>query len=155
MDINQFSQSVIKGMLDLRFNNGTISCQIDQSEAGELVAGQAVKVVDSAGGVPKVVACSADSDEVYGFLNYDQKSKKFVKGDAVEISQNANVMYLQATEAIARGAQVCLDVSVAGGVSGLEDGSTVVGWAFDKAVQSGDLFRVHLQVPTFNAYSES
>lgn len=147
---NQFVQAPYLGMTDLRFNTNTVAAQIDSTEAGSLIAGQAVKVVDSAGGIPKVIACSADSDEVFGFINYDVKSQAFVAGNKCELSQAGNVIYLQATGAISRGAQVTLDATTVGGVAQLvgSSGDKIVGWAFDKAA-GGALLRVKLTVPSF------
>ncbi len=148
---NQFAQSTILGELDLRFNPNTVAVQIDQSETGSLYPGQAVKMVDSAGGVPKVIACSADSDQVLGFINYNIKNRLFVAGDAAEISMDGNCQWLRATAAIARGARVCLDITTTGGVKAVSGsgGERIVGWAFDKAVAAGDLIRVMIQTPSF------
>lgn len=147
---NQFEQSTVLGQVALSVPQGTKAAQIDSSESGTLVAGQAVKVVDSAGGVPKVVACSADSDQVFGFINYDVKSQGFVAGQLCEISQAGNCIWLQATGAIARGAQVTLDTTMVGGVAQLvgSSGDRIVGYAYDKA-SVGQLIRVVLNVPSF------
>jgi hypothetical protein len=158
---NQFSQSVILGMLDMKFNTETISCQVVSSYSGDgLVAGQAVKVVDSAGGVPKVTPVTDDADEVFGFINYNIKNTTYGANDAVEISRDSNVIYLYAQEAISRGVQVCqytdgLGDDAVGYVSGLEDGATIVGYTLDKAAAQGDLIRVVLSVPSFSVYSAS
>lgn len=148
---NQFAQSSLLGMLDLRFNNETVAAQIDSSESETLYAGQAVKIVDSADGIPKVIACTADSDEVFGFINYNIKDIGYEAGDRCEISQAGNVMYLYATGAIARGAQVTLDVTTRGGVATKtsSSGDRIVGYAFDKASAAGALIRVKLGVPSF------
>lgn len=148
---NAFAQSPILGMIDMRFGYDTVSVQIDAAQATALFAGQAVKVVDSIDGVPKVVGCSANSDEVFGFLNFDIKSVNFVAGQAAEISMAGNYMYLYATGAIARGTQVQLDVSTVGGVAAKvgSSGADSVGWAFDKAAAAGALIRVRLNVPSF------
>lgn len=150
-NINSFAQTPELGMLDQRFNFNTISCLVDTTESGSLVAGQAVKVVDSADGVPKVVAVEADTDEVFGFVNYDIKSKEYIAGDALEISQAGNVIYLLSTAAISRGAQVGLDESTVGGVQPLSSssGANIVGWAMDKAAGSGELIRVKVSCPSF------
>ena len=147
--LNQFVQAPIVGMLDMKFNWNTKSAEIDASQVGSLAQGQAVKIVDSAGGIPKVVGCTADTDEVFGFINYDIKSQLFVAGDRVEISQKGNVMFLVATAAVARGAQVVLDT--AGGVypAALGSGKCLVGFALDKATAPGDIIRVELSVPSF------
>lgn len=148
---NQFVIAPFLGMTDLRMNTNTVAVQIDASEAGTLYAGSAVKIYDSAGGVPKVVKCAANSDDVFGFINFDIKSKQFVAGDKCEISQSGNVMYLYATAAIARGAQVQLDLSSPGGVAPKtgSSGADLVGYAFDKATVAGDLIRVRLASPSF------
>lgn len=147
---NAFTETSIRGMLDLKFNANTVSVQIDASETGTLYAGSPVKMYDSSGGVPKVVACSADTDEVLGFINYDIKSRSFVAGDLCEISMSGNVMYLYATGAIARGVQVCLNLADNGvkAVSG-SGGEDIVGWAYDKASAQGDLIRVFIKTPSF------
>lgn len=148
---NQFAQVSILGMIDLRFDYDTVAVEISPSEAGILYAGSAVKVEDSAGGVPKVLKCAANSDEVFGFINYDVKSKSFVAGDQAEISQAGNVMYLYSTGAISRGVKVALDLTTNGGVSAanVSGGENIVGWAYDKATAAGQLIRVKLLCPSF------
>lgn len=148
---NAFSQASQLGMLDQYFDYNTVPVMVDVSQATPLFAGCAVKIVDSAGGIPKVVACSANSDEVFGFVNYDQKSISFAAGQTCEISQAGNVLYLYATGAIARGVQVSLDLTTNGGVRAASGhtGDDIVGWAFDKAVAAGALFRVRVSVPSF------
>lgn len=148
---NQFAQAVIVGMVDLRFDYDTVSVQIDSSQATPLFAGAAVKVVDSADGVPKVVGCTANSDEVFGFINFDIKTVSFAAGSSCEISQSGNVMYLYATGAISRGTQVQLDISTNGGVAAKvgSSGADLVGWAYDKATTAGQLIRIRVSVPSF------
>lgn len=148
---NSFQQSAYLGMIDLRFDYNTTSALIDASQATPLFAGTAVKIVDSADGIPKVVACTADSDEVWGFINYDAKTISFGAGSPCEVSQAGNVIYLYAATAISRGVQVQLNYIAPGSVGALvgSSGADVVGFAFDKAVAAGALIRVHLSVPSF------
>lgn len=148
---NQFAQSSVVGMVDLRFPYNSVSVQIDVSQSGSLYAGSAVKMVDSADGVPKVVGCTAASDEVLGFINFDIKTVAFVAGSMAEISMAGNVMYLYAQAAIARGAQVQLSVVSPGAVDPLSasSGADIVGWAYDKAASAGALIRVFLKTPSF------
>lgn len=148
---NQFAQSSLLGMIDLRFPYNTVSVLIDTSQATGLYAGAAVKMVDSVDGVPKVVGCSANSDEVLGFINFDIKTIVFLAGAPAEISMSGNVMYLYATGAIARGAQVSLDLTTNGGVRSAagNTGDDIVGWAFDKAAAAGALIRVFVRTPSF------
>lgn len=148
---NQFAQSPVVGMIDMRFPYNTVSVQIDSSQATALYPGAAVKMVDSVDGVPKVVGCSADSDEVLGFINFDIKSPNFPAGAMAEISMAGNVIYLFATGAIARGVQVSLDLTTMGGVRSAagNTGDDIVGWAYDKAAAAGALIRVFVKTPSF------
>ena len=150
---NQFAQSTIVGKLDQAYNYDTMNVQVDASEAGILYPGTPVKIVDSAGGVPKVVACAANSDSVLGFVTYNVKDAQYVAGDRMEISLKGNVMWLIATAAIARGARVenSMGMYPAGGVRSLtgSSGASYVGWALDKAPVPGTMIRVYLECPSF------
>ena len=138
---NQFIQSIVKGQADLRMGQNVVSVQIDASSAGGLIAGQAVKLIDSKGGVPKVVECSADTDEVLGFLLYDIKQSSFGKLAYAECAfASGNCLYMEASGPISRGAAVT--IVVAGSkVTASTTGKKIVGYAFDKAAD-GDLIRV-------------
>lgn len=151
MSPNSFSQSPTLGQIDLPYNYNTVAVQIDASQATALYAGSAVKIVDSAGGVPKVVAISAEADEVFGYINFDIKNVAFLAGDAAEVSQGGNVMWLYAGGAIARGVQVTPVLLQPGTVQSAagNTGDDIVGWAFDKAVAAGDLIRIKLLCPSF------
>lgn len=148
---NQFNQTPYLSMLDQRFNYDTVSVEIDSSQSGLLFAGAAVKIVDSAGGVPKVVGCALDSDQVFGFINYDVKTISYAAFAMAEISQAGNVMYLYATGAIPRGVQVVPDLTTNGGVQAAlgATGDNIVGWSYDKATAAGQLIRVRLMTPNF------
>lgn len=150
--INQFAQAPFLGQLDLKVGpTNVVAVQIDATQATGLYAGSAVKIVDSVDGVPKVVGCAAESDEVLGFIAYDIKSKVYVAGDRAELVMAGGCVFLYATEAIARGVQVVLDLSSLGSVQGAagETGSTIVGWAYDKATAYGQIIRVMVSTPSF------
>lgn len=145
---NQFAQAMYLGVLDQLYSYNTKAAMIDVSQTGLTYPGAAVKLVDSAGGPPKVIKCTAVTDVVFGFVNYNIKNPGFVAGQPAEISQAGNVMYLYATAAIARGAKLMLDLSTNGGViTASGSGATIVGWAYDKATAVGQLIRVQLAVP--------
>lgn len=149
---NQFQQAPYVGQLSLPFNMNTVACQVDASQGSTpLYSGQAVKIVDSAGGVPKVIACDADDDEALGFVNFNFKNVSFAVGQALEVSLAGNCMYLYATEAFARGVQLTMDTATRGGVRGAagNTGDTIIGWAFDKATAAGQLVRVMISTPSF------
>jgi hypothetical protein len=145
LNINQFNQSTVQGALDLKFGGAVVSCQIDVSSAGSLVPGTAVKVVDSAGGVPKVVEIAADTDEVFGFICYDQKQSNFDAYSPCEIAlvNGGACMFMTASAAIARNAVVCPVISGVK-VKTSTGGGRDVGRAYDKAAADGELIRVLL-----------
>ena len=144
---NQFTQSVIQGQPDLKFSNQSISGQIDSTSNGDLVAGQSVKMVDSAGGIPKFVECAADSDDVFGFINYDYKKATFGVADKVEVScMRGNVMYMTASAAIARNAKVSVVIASKKIVTST-GAMKVIGRTLDKASADGSLVRVLIDLP--------
>lgn len=150
---NAFQLSSILGMTDLKFNGDTIACQVDVSQATPLFPGSAVKMVDSADGIPKIVGCAVIGDDTLGFINYNIKNASFVAGMPVEISQAGNVMYLYAASAIPRGSRVTLADPVLnpGSVTVLvgSSGGDLIGYALDKATATGALIRVKLRTPSF------
>ena len=144
---NQFVQAPVQGELDLQFNPTIVSGQVDVSSAGGLVAGQAVKMVDSAGGVPKFVECALDTDDVYGFIRYDIKTITYAVGARVEVAAMYNsVMYMTSSAAIARNALV--EIVVAGSkVATAVATKRVIGRAYDKATAADQLIRVTINLP--------
>lgn len=150
---NQFAQSAQQGMLDLTFNPNTLSCKISENETATLVPGSPVKLEDSAGGVPKVLLCTADTDNVFGFVSYNLKKSSFVAGDSVEISFYGNVMYMLSGAAIARGALVEADVSASTVITSAGV-NPVCGMALDKATGASQLIRVFI-IPTTSLLSTS
>lgn len=152
LDQNSFAQGPFLGQADQQFNYNTKSAMIDPSTGGNLVSGQAVKIVASAGTrVPSVVECSADSDECCGFICFTAKNQIYNALDKCEIAQKGNVIYLYATGLITRFAQVTLDVTTKGGVGQLvgSSGANIVGFAYDGAPAGGGLIRVEVSVPSF------
>lgn len=145
---NQFAQSEYIGAVDQAYNYNTKSVQIDASQATPLFAGAAVKIVNSPGGVPKVVGCSANSDVVWGFLNFNFKNVNYPALSLAEVSMAGNVIYLYSTGVIARGSQVTLDLTTNGGVAQITTGSTIVGYAMDAATAPGQLIRIELNGPS-------
>lgn len=149
---NQFAQTPVLGMVDLAYSTNTVSVQIDASQGTTLYAGAAVKLVDSAGGVPKVIGVTSASDDVFGFLNYDIKNVGYSAGEAAEVSCAGNYMYMYAAAAIARGAEVMVSVSPTpqGAVAtAAGSGSNIVGFAYDKASAAGELIRVAVRTPSY------
>lgn len=145
---NQFSQSAVKGLLDLRFNPSVMSCQVDASELGSLVPGQAVTMVDSADGIPKIIAAADDEADVFGFIVYDVKSDVYVAGDRCEVAfASGNVMYMLSDAAIARYAQVMPVISGVEVATATLGDKAIIGRALDKASAGGQLIRVLIDLP--------
>jgi Uncharacterized conserved protein (DUF2190) len=144
---NQFSQTTVQGQLDLKSGgNNVVSCQVDAAQATPLVAGQAVKLATTAGGVPKVIALAANTDQPFGFVSRNLKDQNFPANAPVEIALFGSAMYMTAGGAITRGASVevsnaAVKVVTSGGIN------PVSGFAFDTASNDGDLIRVYIQAP--------
>lgn len=149
LTLNQFSQSAIQGMMDLQRSKNTISVQIDSSESGTLVAGQAVTRVNSAGGVPKVIAATTDGDTIFGYIIYDIKNSSFVKGNSCEIATGFDdVMFMTAGGALAP-LDYVMPVIASKKVIKATAGKPISGYALDKASADGDLIRVVTSLPAF------
>jgi hypothetical protein len=154
---NQFAQIPVLGMMDAKRSQNTLSCEVDSSSAqsGGLKVGQPVKLVDSSGGVPKVVELASATDIVFGFIIYDIKDASFPPLAAVEVMTGFDdVMYMVALGAISRGAILKVDPGnftstpqVTTNVTG--SGIPIIGWALDKAVNAGDLIRVSSALPAY------
>lgn len=142
---NQFKQSPEKGLLDEKIGAQIFPCSVDDSEAGTLVPGQAVKMVDSIGGVPKVIASTAQTDDHFGFVQYDYRKTTFKAGDALEIVRKG-ILILEASEAIARNGKVSAVISGAK-VEAADTTEIIIGRALDKATANGDLIRVIVDLP--------
>lgn len=150
--INSFAQAPFLGSLDLKVGPTNVTAvQIDVTQATPLYGGSAVKVVNNGNGAPTVVGCAADSDNVWGFICYDIKSASYIAGSRAEIAQAGSCMFLYATEAIARGDQVVLDLTSLGAVQDASGatGDNIVGYAYDQATAYGQLIRVYLKTPSF------
>jgi hypothetical protein len=146
-NVNQFAQTPEQGFLDLQTGmNNVLNCAVSLSESATLIAGQPVKLEDSAGGVPKVLALAANTDSTFGFVVYNQKDTGFTAGMGVSIAIKGTVMTMEAGAAIARGAPVQVvyttnKVITSAGVN------PRVGFALDKAAADTDLIRVYIETP--------
>lgn len=146
-NVNQFAQTPEQGFLDLQTGQSNVlNGGISLSEAGTLIAGQAVKMEDSAGGVPKFLKLAANTDKTFGFVVYNQKDTGFTAGMGASIAIDGSVMYMTAGAAIARGAKLEV-VYTTDKVITSAGTNPVVGIALDKAAADTDLIRVLIQTP--------
>lgn len=147
-NVNQFVQSQEKGSMDLARSVRVLSCQVGPAVSSPLLPGQAVKLIDSAGGAPKVEAVTADTDVVFGFVVRNMKDASFKAGQAVEIATGRDdVMFMESSAAVARGADLMVVVS-GQRVAPATVGKRIVGYALDKAAGAGELIRVVIECPS-------
>lgn len=146
-NVNQFAQTAEQGFLDLQNGmNNIIECQVASAETGSIVAGEAVKIQDSAGGLPKVLKLTANTDKTLGFAVFNGKDPSLEALDVVSVALNGTVMWMTAGAAIARMAKLEVVYSTKKVITSAGT-NPVVGYALDKAAADGDLIRVLITTP--------
>lgn len=143
LQINQFSQTPLKGAVAALLNDTTISAQIDPASIATLYAGSRVKLTTAVGSTILIDKC-ANADEGIGFIPYTPKKDTFVAGDPVEICLSFSILWMEASGAVARGEQ--LEGVATGDKVKTNAGNPVCGIALDNA-SDGDIFRVLVLVP--------
>lgn len=144
---NQFAQQPFLGVVDLSVGpTNVVAAQVDASVgAGVVYPGQAVKIVaNTAGGIPKVIGCTAKDDDAIGFVKFNMKDIQYVAGQNLEVGLWGTVMWCYATAAITQFTEVCLDTTTVGGVQTTGATATIMGVAYDGAASAGTLIRVML-----------
>lgn len=147
-NINQFSQLPVLGQMDLEFAGSVVSGQVDSTQATALIAGQPVKIVNSVGGAPKVIALASQTDNVFAFVARNLKDATFPAITRLELALRNSVMYMNSGGAIARGGAVNIDINNVGNVLAWDGTSPVIGWAYDEATAANQLIRVYIEAPT-------
>lgn len=141
---NQFLQTPIQGQIDLEgFGSNVIAGRVSNSQAVALVPGQAVKVENSAGGAPALLALTSNADVTAGFVGYNLKDVSYPADARVEWALAGTVMYMTAGGAINRWGNVEV-VYTTNKVIAAAGTNPVAGFAFDKAAADGDLIRVYI-----------
>lgn len=150
VQISAFQIEPLVAMLDLKVGPTNVTeAQIDSSQATALRAGSFVNITNNTNGAPTVTGIAANTDNAWGVIVYDIKSQAFSAGARVEVAQAGSCIWLYATTAITRGAQVSPDVSSPASVQAATGSDSIVGYAFDEASAYGDLIRVILSTPSF------
>jgi len=141
-NLNQFKPTSEKGMLDLAINWNQFDCKIDPASVADFTNanGFAVKIVDVAGKSIMVDLATAAADDIFGFVPYEVKTNSYVAGDFIRVASLSGVMKMEASAAIARGAD--LEILPTGNKVLTNAGGTSIGRALDKAAADGDLIRV-------------
>lgn len=143
---NQFRMTPIQG---LSAKNGglVLPVQVAAGQATPLIPGQAVKISNTTGGIPQVVALSADTDATFGFVLFNQKDINYIAGARLEIAMAYTTVFMTAGAAIARGASVEV-VSASSKVITYAGVNPLVGVALDAATLNGDLIPVLVLAPS-------
>lgn len=140
--LNQFAQTPMLGSPDLAFNYNTKSALINPSSvATKLQVGQGVKLI--AGASPTILVDQAAANEkAFGVIVYQLKRNTYSAGQPVEVACKGNVLYLEASAAISRGAAV--ELVPAGPTVVTKNTGNQLGIALDQASAAGDLIRVEI-----------
>jgi hypothetical protein len=154
----QLSQNVaapteIAGTVDQQFSANSFEGVIDAGFGGTAYPGQAVKIVNTNTPFPTFTPCTANNDPVWGFINYDYIKPSYVAGDRISVSRGGNVIRLFATQTIAKGAEVMLDITAVAAVqnvvgAGGSGSASLVGEAYDQMANNGIPARVFLRCPS-------
>lgn len=143
LNMNQFAMQPVAGDTDLVKSGFAFSAQVASSVTTPLVPGQAVKVEDSAGGVPKVLALAANTDTAHGVVMRNNKDISYAALTSLEIASWGSTIWMTAGGAIARFGKVEV-VAATSKVIASAGTNPVFGIAFDKAAADLDLIRVTL-----------
>lgn len=138
---NQFCQTPEAGYLDLQTGlNNVLTCIHLAGETTPLKAGQAVKLVDNYSAIPSVQA-SAITEVAFGVAVNNLKDADFPAEARLEVARVGTVMFMTASAAIARGANVQYDPST-NKVATKASTNGILGQALDKAGADNDIIRV-------------
>lgn len=141
---NSFTIDPVKGQLDLDPNFGTYSCQVSTNEAGTVTPAEAVVLEDAAGEQIPVLAATATTDAIFGFVTQNFKVNEYTALDQIKIAGDGTIMHMEAAAAVARGAE--LEYVVSGKKVQTQATGTTIGIALDKAAADGDLIRVLIKL---------
>lgn len=151
---NQFKITNEKGSLTLVLNNNVIDALVASDAVSPLTPGMAVSIKDVAGKI-RVEEATALSSDIFGFVPYDVIENERNANEAVKVAFNDCVMVMEASAAIASGAELQFDPATKK-VATLVSGNTKVGYALGKASADKDLINVLIKTPgTFDSINVS
>lgn len=138
---NQFRQTTTKGQVDLQAGvDNIITCLHKDGEATALVAGQTVVQEDVYSAIPTITAALI-SEVPFGVVVRNIKDQDYPENSRVEVARTGVAIYMEASAAIAAGADVQYDPSTHK-IATKASTNGIVGQALDKAGADGDLIRV-------------
>jgi hypothetical protein len=155
LNMNQFAMAPVVGDMDASNRASMVFPCVVSNNIGNgvvLSAGQPVKLdtAAAAGGPPKVIPLASAADEIFGYVIRNAKDISFVANMAVEVACFGSMMWMSAAAAITQGSAL---ESVFGGTISVKTWAginPVAGFAFDQAVNVGDLIRVLILEPKNN-----
>lgn len=164
-NINSFGQTPIQGQLDLSAVGGNVFAARVSSNIGNgvtLIAGQAVKGDNATPGTAQdgifpVLPLASNSDPAIGFVKYSIKDSSFGVNQRLELAMADTVMYMTSdstTVGINRFGPVEYNAT-ANTVLAWQGINPIIGFAFDAAINAGDVIRVRISSPQISAANTS
>lgn len=149
---NQFTEAPVLGQIDLGgFGSNVISARVDNAQATPLVAGQPVKLATTGGGIPSVVALTANTDAAFGYVVYNVKDINYPANSRLEIAIEGSVEFLNSGGAITRGAAIENVYTTPGNVITSGGVNPASGIALDGATGANQLTRIYIKTPSIAA----
>jgi len=145
---NQFALTAEKGQLTLGMNINVFSGKVTAGSAA-LTPATAVVLSDVTGPVKNFTKATAITDDIFGFVPYNIKTASYAAGEPVKMAFQGSVMIMEASAAIAAGADVQFDPATEK-VATLTSTNTNVGKALTKAATDGDLVEVLITTPGYS-----
>ena len=161
-NINSFAQTPVQGQMDLSFIGSVVSARVSANQATALIAGQAVAgdataPTTSQDGVPPVIALTNGSVPAIGFVVRNIKDINAPTNARVELALDGACMYMTSDSTIVginRFAPVEYNAT-ANTVLAWQGVNPIVGYAYDAAINAGDLIRVLIRSPQLTASNTS
>jgi hypothetical protein len=138
-NVNQFGMSLEKGLLTLSKDN-LFDVKVDDASVATLVNGAAVKITDTTDSQITIDLATAAADDIFGFVVYESRKNSHIAGALIRVACTGSVVQMEASAAIARGAD--LEIVPTGEKVVTQSTGTSIGTALDKAAADGDLIRV-------------
>lgn len=157
-NINSFSQTPVQGQMDLSIGSSVVTGYVSANQATALIAGQAVKGDNATpstnfDGPPPLLALASNSDPCMGFVARNIKDINAPTYAKVELALEGSCMYMTSdstTVGINRFGPVEYNTST-NTVLAWQGVNPICGYAYDAAINAGDLIRVLVKSPQLSA----
>lgn len=153
-NINSFAQTPVQGQMDLSFIGSVVSARVSANQVTALIAGQAVAGDTTTpgtaqDGVPPVLALTNGSVAAIGFIARNIKDINFPTNARLELAMDGSCMYMTSDSTVVginRFGPVEYNAT-ANTVLAWQGVNPIVGYAYDAAINAGDLIRVLIRSP--------